>query len=89
MNSKPTYISTATTTVCHSKKGKLAGIVVTGGTAGTIVGYNNASTASGDVLFSFDSTNALKDYNFFGAEFQKGLVVVTGGATKLTVLTTD
>ena len=87
MNTKSTTISTAATTVCHSQKGKLVGIVVTGGTAGSIIGYDNASAASGDKVFDFDSTNALKDYNFYGANFKNGLTVITGGATKLTVLT--
>jgi hypothetical protein len=87
MDTKLTYISTATTTVCRSVKGKLVGIIIEGGTAGTIIGYDNASSAAGNIVFSFDSTNALKDYNFFGANFVNGLVVVTGAATKLTVLT--
>ena len=87
MNTKPTFINSADTTVCHSQKGKLVGIVVTGGDAGSIIGYDNASAASGDKVFDFDSTNALKDYNFYGASFVNGLTVITGAATKLTVLT--
>ena len=86
MKTKSTTISTAATTVCHSQKGKLVGIVVTGGTAGTIKIYDHASAAT-NLIVDFDSTNALKDYNFYGMNFENGLVVVTGAATKLTVLT--
>ena len=86
MNTKSTTISTASTTVCHSQKGKLVGVVVTGGTAGTIKFYDHASAAT-NLIVDFDSTNALKDYNFYGMNFENGLTVVTGAATKLNVLT--
>ena len=58
-------------------------IVVQGGTAGTIIGYDS-TTASGDIVFSFDSTNALNTYTF-NRELSIGLTVVTSAATKLTV----
>lgn len=58
-------------------------IVVQGGTAGTIIGYDNTA-ASGTILFSFDSTNALNTYTF-DQEFVNGLTIVTSAATKLTV----
>jgi len=82
----PTYISTATTTVCRSKGGELGNIIVQGGVAGTIIGYDNASSASGNVVFSFDSTNT-KDTYKFNSRLVNGLVVVTSAATKLTVNT--
>ncbi|MCA1565826.1 MAG: hypothetical protein LC803_09350 [Acidobacteria bacterium] len=79
----PTYISTATTTVVKSSPGTLRTIVVQGGTTGTIIGYDNTA-ASGTILFSFDTTNALATYTF-DASFAIGLTVVTSAATKLTV----
>ena len=68
-----TYILTAATTICRSTPGKLHTITVQGGTGGTIV-------------FSFDSTNALMSYHF-DINLAKGLTIVTGAATKLTVST--
>ena len=86
MNNNSTYISTAATTVCRSAKGRLHSVIVQGGAAGTIIGYDNASAASGTVLFSFDSTNALAQY-IFDIDFVNGLTVITSAATKLTVST--
>lgn len=83
----PKYISTAATTVVRSLAGKLGKIVVQGGSAGTIIGYDNASAASGDIVFSFDSTNTLAEYDFGGATFKNGLTIITSAATKLTVMT--
>lgn len=85
-NNKYTYISTATTTVCRSTPGRLHTVVVQGGTAGTIIGYDNASAASGSVVFSFDSTNAIDTYHF-DLDLTLGLTVVTSANTKLTVTT--
>jgi len=86
MNNKAIYISTAATTVIRSAAGRLHTIVVQGGSAGTIIGYNNASAASGDIVFSFDSTNALATYHF-DINFSLGLTIITSAATKLTVAT--
>ena len=88
MHNSSDYISTATTTVVRSTPGTLRSITVTGGTAGTIIGYNNASAASGDILFSFDSTNALQTYNF-DIDFSLGLTVITSAATKITIATSS
>ena len=77
------YISTATTTVVKSGAGHLHSLVVNGGTAGTIIGYDNTA-ASGTILFSFDSTNALNTY-MFDVSFAVGLTIVTSAATKLSV----
>lgn len=77
------YISTATTTTIPGAN-FLHSIIVTGGTAGTIVIYNN-SAGSGAVVASFDSTNALETYTF-NCKLSTGLTIVTGAATKLTVL---
>jgi hypothetical protein len=81
----PTYISTATTTTCKSGSGVLGRIVVQGGTTGTIIIYDNTA-GSGTIIASFDTTNALASY-VFNASFATGCTVVTGAATKLTVLT--
>lgn len=78
-----TYISTATTTVCKTGTGLLHTLTVTGGTAGTIIGYDNTA-ASGTILFSFDSTNALATYTF-DVSFAIGLTIITSAATKMTV----
>ena len=65
-----------------SGTGVLHTLVVQGGVAGTIIGYDN-TTASGTIVFSFDSTNALNTYTF-DEEFVNGLTIVTSAATKLT-----
>ena len=83
MRNNATYISTATTTVCKTGAGLLNTVTVQGGTAGTIIGYDNTA-ASGTILFSFDSTNALETYTF-NVSFAIGLTVITAAATKLTV----
>lgn len=80
-----TYISTATTTVVRTGSGHLHSLVVNGGTAGTIIGYDNTA-ASGAIIFSFDSTNALATY-IFDVIFSIGLTIVTASATKVTVST--
>ena len=77
------YISTATTTVVKTGAGLLHTLTVCGGTAGTIVVYDNTA-ASGTVIASFDSTNALESYTFDCA-FATGLTVVTSAATKVSV----
>ncbi len=78
-----TYISTATTTTVKSGAGFLHTVTVNGGTAGTIIGYDNTA-GSGTVVFSFDSTNALATYHF-NVSFGTGLTIVTSAATKITV----
>lgn len=79
----PTHISTATTTFVKVGAGHIHTINVQGGTAGTIIGYDN-TVASGTVLFSYDSTNALATYTL-DVIFGTGLTIVTSAATKLTV----
>lgn len=78
-----TYISTATTTTLKTGAGILHTIVVNGGTAGTIIVYDNTA-ASGTIIASFDSTNALATYTF-DCTFSTGLTVITSAATKLSV----
>lgn len=76
------YISTATTTTIKSGAGFLHTVTVNGGTAGTIIGYDNTA-ASGTVIFSFDTTNALATY-IFNVTFSVGLTIITSAATKVT-----
>ena len=83
MRNNGTYISTATTTVVKTGAGLLHTITVTGGTAGTIVVYDNTA-ASGTILASFASTNALATYTF-NVSFSVGLTVVTSAATLVTI----
>ena len=86
INNKGTYIYEDGTTIVRSKPGKLHTVTVQGGTTGTIIGYDSLATAAGDVVFSFDSTNALQTYTF-DVDLNIGLVVVTAQATKLTIST--
>ena len=83
MRNNATYISTATTTVCKTGAGLLHSIVFQGGTAGTVIGYDNTA-ASGTILFSFDALSAIGN-PIFDVSFAIGLTVVTAAATKLTV----
>ena len=78
-----TYISTATTTVVKTGAWHLHTVTVNGWTAGTIIAYDNTA-ASGTILFSFDSTNALSTYTF-DIQFNIGLTIVTSAATKITI----
>ena len=78
-----TYISTATTTVVKTGAGLLHSIVFQGGTAGTVIGYDNTA-ASGTILFSFDALSAIGN-PIFDVSFSIGLTVITAAATKLTV----
>ena len=77
------YISTATTTAVKAAAGFLHTITVQGGTAGTIIIYDNTA-GSGTIVASFDSTNALATYTL-DIKMATGITVVTGAATKLTV----
>ena len=77
------YISTAATTTVKSGAGFFHLMTVGGGTAGTIIIYDN-TVASGDIIASFDSTNAIATYGF-NISFSTGLTIVTSAATKLTV----
>lgn len=79
-----TYISTATTTVVKSGAGTLIGIVVNGGTTGTITVYDNTA-ASGTTPFVFDTTNAIASYRF-DVGFSTGCTIVTSAATKITAI---
>lgn len=77
------YISTAATTVVKGSAGFIHSITVNGGTAGTIIIYDNTA-GSGNIIASFDSTNALATYTL-NVSASTGITVVTSAATKITV----
>jgi hypothetical protein len=77
-------ISTAATTTVKTGKGFLVRLIVTGGTTGTIVVYDNTA-ASGTKIADFDTTNTIDSYEF-NAKFDTGLTIVTSAATKITVV---
>ena len=66
---------TRTTALAKDGYGFIHTLTVTGGTAGTIVVYDNTE-ASGTVIANFASTNAIETY-IFDERFQTGLVVST------------
>ena len=73
----------AATTVVKNAPGFLHRMIITGGAAGTIDLYDNASAGSGTKIASFDSTAALSSYEF-NVSFANGLTAVTSAATKIT-----
>jgi hypothetical protein len=79
-----TVISTAATTTVKSGAGYCFGILVTGGVSGTIIAYDNTA-GSGTQIANFDQTNTMAFYPI-NASFSTGLTVVTGAATKLTLI---
>lgn len=84
---KGTYVAVGATTIVRRTPGILQTLVVQGGSAGTIIGYDSVSAAAGNIVFSFDSTNAIATYNFAGLSLDKGLVIVSSANTKFTVTT--
>lgn len=82
---KPTYISTAATTVAKSGTGVLGTIVLTETTTGTITVYDNTA-ASGTIIAAFKASVVEGTYEF-NCAFSIGCTVVTTGASKLTVNT--
>lgn len=77
------YISTGATTVVKAAPGTLHTITVNGGTAGTVIVYDDPAQA-GTIIASFDSTNAKATY-IFDVVFTLGLTIITSAATKITV----
>lgn len=78
------YIATAGTNTVKTGSGNLVRLVVEGGTAGTIIIYDNTA-ASGTIMASFDSTNALATYTF-DIPYSTGLTIITSANTKLTLV---
>lgn len=69
------------TTAIKSGAGQLYGVFVTGGTAGTIVIYDNTS-GSGSKILDLGSTNTVGFYPI-QSKFTVGLTAVLGGATNV------
>ncbi len=81
---KGVHISTATTTVVKSNPGLLHTVVINTTSAGTITLYDNASAATGNVIAVIKGS-VLEGSFFYDTEFVNGLVVVTAGASDITV----
>lgn len=79
-----TYISTATTTTVKTGRGTLKAIVIGETAAGAITIYDNTA-ASGTILGAFKASVVEGQYEF-NCRFQTGLTVVTGGASKISVI---
>ena len=77
------YIATTATTIIQSGPGVLRDVIITGGTKGTIDIYNDI-TATGTPVASYDSNLEFGSYTFDIA-MSKGITVVTGAATKMTI----
>jgi len=78
------YISTNTTTVVKTGKGRLKRIVVTETAAGAITVYDNTA-GSGTVLALLKASIVEGSYEL-DIDFGTGLTIVTAGASKLTVV---
>lgn len=81
----PTYISSATETVIHDKPCKLGTVVLGETAAGTITIYDGVTAALGTIKAVLKASIAEQTFDFGGAVFSKGLVIVTAAASKLTV----
>lgn len=78
------YISSAATTIVKATPGILRRIVITEKVNNTIKVYDNASIA-GTIIASF-VVNAVEGTYEFNCAFRIGLVVITAGNSKLTVV---
>lgn len=78
-----TYIPTGTTTLIATGSGTINSVVIGGGTLGTIIIYDDIS-ATTRIIASFDATTPRGVYPI-GVSFAKGLTVVTGAATNVTI----
>lgn len=78
-------ITTATTTYVKEAPGILAGIVVNGGTMGSITVVDNTSTVVGSTVATIASPVAGQVIPF-GVKCGVGIAIVTGAATDLTVV---
>lgn len=79
----PVRITTATTTIVKNSPGSLVGVYVEATLAAAVTFYNNASIASGDIIWVLDAgtTPGWKEYG--GGELSNGAVAVTAGADRL------
>jgi hypothetical protein len=82
--SKSVYISSGATTVVKTGGGRLIRVSITETAAGTITIYDNTA-GSGTVLAAFKASVVEGTYEF-NLPFATGLTIVTGAASKLTVV---
>jgi len=78
-------ITTATTTYVKSAPGTLAGILVNGGTMGSITVMDNTAAVAGTTIATIASPFAGQVIPF-GVRCSNGIGIVTGAATNLTVI---
>lgn len=81
----PTLITSQTTTQVKSGPGVLLGICITETAAGTILVYDDVDPGTSNLIASFKASVAEGCY-LFNCVFRNGLKVVTGAASKLTVI---
>lgn len=79
------YISTATTTDVFSGPGRLKKIILTETAAGTITIYDEATGGTTSIVGLLKASIVEGEYEF-NVALGKGLQIVTGGASKLTVV---
>jgi|SRR3989304_4446539 len=78
-------ITTATTTYVKSAPGTLAGILVNGGTMGSLTVADNTAAAAGTVIATIAAPYAGQVIPF-GVRCSNGIGIVTGAATNITVV---
>lgn len=84
---KYTRISTATTTVVKSGKGKLQSITLNKPVASSTITIYDNTAGSGTVIGLITNTTDVKPYDVtYNLNFQTGLTIVTSGADDLTVV---
>ena len=83
-SSNHTNIKTATTTTVKASAGRLAGVVVNGGTMGSVTIYDN-SAGSGTKIATVAAPLAGMVLPY-GCRVTTGITVVTAAATNLTVI---
>jgi len=84
-----TYISTATSTYAHKISGIVANFTLGNTIASTITLYDGsvaADIASGNIIGVLEASTKPGEF-FTGVNFTKGLIVVTAGASDITIQT--
>ena len=82
-------ITSATTTVCIIGKGFLHNIVINTTAAGTITVYDDTSAVAGSKIGTI-AASAVVGSNFqYNVELKRGLTIVTGAASDITVSCKD
>ena len=79
------YIATATTTNVDVGQGQLVRITLTTTAAGAITIYDETAGGTTDIIALFPNSAAIGTYEF-GIQYKKGIQIVTGAASSLTVV---